>query len=94
VEQLVAIGFMPGEACKALRAVAAQRREALELHVLQVSHGRHCHYTLSLANIDCYFLGIYTVFLLSLLSFSVKLTVSPLAAAAEPWSRCGWRILR
>ena len=35
------------------------------------SPGRHCHSTLSLAAIGCHCLGIYTVILRSLLSFSV-----------------------
>jgi hypothetical protein len=40
------------------------------------SRGRHCHSALSLTVIDCHFLGIYTVVLLS---FSIKMTVSPRA---------------
>jgi hypothetical protein len=47
-----------------------------ELAKLQASHGRHCHSTLSLTGIDCPSLGVYTVILLSLLSFSVIMTVS------------------
>jgi hypothetical protein len=43
------------------------------------SPGRHCHSTLSLTAIDPHSLGIYTATLLSLLSFSAKMTVSPLA---------------
>ena len=42
-------------------------------------HGRPCHSTLSLTVTDCHSLGIYKVILLSLLSFSVEMTVSPLA---------------
>jgi hypothetical protein len=49
--------------------------------------GRHCHSTLSV--VGCHSLGICTVILLSLLSFSVKMTVSPWATrhvhqAADP----------
>ena len=40
-----------------------------------LSHGRHCHSTRSLVVIGCHPFGIYTVILLSLLSFSVKMTV-------------------
>ena len=45
------------------------------------SPGRHCHSTLSLTVIGCHSLGIYilVVVLLSLLSFSVKMTVLPWA---------------
>ena len=43
------------------------------------SPGRHCHSTRSLAVVECHSLGIYTLILLSLLSFSVKMTVSPWA---------------
>jgi hypothetical protein len=42
-----------------------------------VSLGRHCHSALPLTVIDCHSLGIYTVILLSLLSFSVEVTLSP-----------------
>ena len=42
------------------------------------SRGRHCHSTLSLNAIVCHSLGICTLILLSLLSFSAKMTVSPL----------------
>ena len=48
------------------------------------SPGRHCHSTLSLAVIICHSLGIYTVVLWSLLSFSVKMKVSPLARQVAP----------
>jgi hypothetical protein len=41
------------------------------------SPGRHCHRTPSLTAIDCHCLGIYTVTLLSLLSLSIKMRVSP-----------------
>ena len=44
------------------------------------SPGRYCHSTLSLTVIDCRSLGIHTVILRSLLSFSVKMTVSPPAS--------------
>ena len=44
--------------------------------------GRHCYSGLSLAVIDCPSLGIYTVILLALLSFSVKMTASPPASRA------------
>ena len=40
------------------------------------SPGRHCHFTLSLTVIACHSLGIYTPILLS---YSVKMTVSPQA---------------
>jgi hypothetical protein len=43
------------------------------------SQGRHCHSTLSLTVIGCHSLGIQTVFLLALLLFSAKMTVSPVA---------------
>ena len=43
------------------------------------SRGQHCHSFLSLTLIYCRSLGIYTVILLSLLSLSVKMTVSPRA---------------
>ena len=43
---------------------------------------RHCHSTLPLTVIGCHYLGIYMIILLSLLSFSVKMTVSS-------WAR--WR---
>jgi hypothetical protein len=43
------------------------------------SHGRHCHSTLSMTVIHCHSLGIYILILLPLLSFSVKMTVSPVA---------------
>jgi hypothetical protein len=44
-----------------------------------VSTGRHCRSTLSLTEIDCHSLGIYTVVLLPLLSFSSNITASPMA---------------
>ena len=47
------------------------------------SPGRHCHSTLPLAVIDCHCLGIYTVILLPLLSFSAKMIVSPWARRAR-----------
>ena len=40
--------------------------------------GRHRHSTLTLTVIGCYSVGIHTLILLSLLSFSVKMTVSPM----------------
>ena len=48
------------------------------------STGRPCHSTRSLTAIGCHCLhvGIYTVILRSLLSFSVKMTVSPRATVA------------
>ena len=46
------------------------------------SPGRHCHFTLSLAAVDCRSIGIYTVILLSLLSFFAEMTVSPVARRA------------
>ena len=42
------------------------------------SPGRHCHSTRSLAAIGCHSLGICTVILLSLLSFSAEMRVSPI----------------
>jgi hypothetical protein len=48
------------------------------------SPGRHCHSALPLTVIACHYLGIYTLILLSLLSFSVKMAVSP---PARPTSR-------
>jgi hypothetical protein len=50
---------------------------------LQASHGQHCHSTLPLTTIGCHSLGIYPVILLSLLSFSAKMTVSPRATAGS-----------
>jgi hypothetical protein len=51
--------------------------------------GRHCHSTLPLTVIHCHCLGVYTVILLPLLSLSVEITVSPLAAPRRPaWA---WR---
>ena len=44
-----------------------------------VSPGRHCHSTLALAVFACHSLGVYTLILLPLLSFSVKMIVSPWA---------------
>jgi hypothetical protein len=47
--------------------------------------GRRCHSTLPLTVVGCHwlsFLGIYTVILLSLLSFSVEMKISPAAGAA------------
>ena len=41
--------------------------------------GRHCHSTLSMTVIGYHSVGICTVILLALLSFSVKMTVSPMA---------------
>ena len=43
------------------------------------SPGRHCHSTRPLTVISCHSLGISTVFSLALLSFSVHMTVSPVA---------------
>jgi hypothetical protein len=40
---------------------------------------RVCHSTLSLTAIGCHSLGIHTLILLPLLSFSAKMTVPPLA---------------
>ena len=59
----------------------AMRRRRVEHYGSTVfaSHGRHYHFARSLALIDCHSLGIYAVILLSLLTFSVKMTVSPLA---------------
>ena len=48
---------------------------------LQASTGRHCHSTLPLTVTGCRCLGIFTGILLSLLSFSAGMTVSPSAAA-------------
>jgi hypothetical protein len=54
-------------------------RTATEAPAGAASHGRHCHSTLLLAVVDCHCLGIHTVVLLSLLPFSVKITVPPTA---------------
>jgi hypothetical protein len=54
------------------------------------SHGRHCHSTQSSTAIDCHSSGIYTLILLSLRSFSVKMTVSSMAR----WRRRGGRPAR
>ena len=43
----------------------------------QASPGGHCHSTPSLAAIGCHSLGVYTVILLSLLSFFAEVTVLP-----------------
>ena len=53
----------------------------------QPCYGRHCHSTLSLAAIACRSLrvGIYMIILLPLLSFSIKMTASPLARQ-QCWS--------
>ena len=48
------------------------------------SPGRHCHSMLSLTVVDCHSLAIYTLLLLSLLSFAVKMTVSPRASLTTP----------
>jgi hypothetical protein len=48
----------------------------------ELSPGRHCHSTLSLAAIDCHSLGNHTVILLALLSFSAKMTVAHMARRA------------
>ena len=45
--------------------------------------GRHCHSKLPSAAIGGHSLGIYTVTLRPLLSFSAKMTVSPLATRAS-----------
>ena len=57
------------------------------------SRGRHCHSTLSLNAIVCHSLGICTLILLSLLSFSVKMTASPSAKPAWPQD-CGEKGVR
>ena len=41
----------------------------------ELSPGRHCYSTVSLAVIGCHCLGIYTVILLPLLLVSVEMTV-------------------
>ena len=53
------------------------------------NQGRHCHSTRSLAAIDCHSFGVYTVTLLVLLSFSVRMTVSPRARVRKTpsWPR-------
>jgi hypothetical protein len=49
-------------------------------------HGRHdCHSALPSAAIGCHPLGIYTVVLLSSLSFSAKMTVSRLLGQPVLW---------
>jgi hypothetical protein len=47
------------------------------------SPGPYCHSTLALAVIRCQSLRIYVVVLLPMLSFSVKMTASPVARRAE-----------
>ena len=47
------------------------------------SHGWHGHSTLPLSVIDCHSLGIYTLIVLSLLPFSVKMTMSPRITAPD-----------
>jgi hypothetical protein len=51
---------------------------------LQASPGRHCHSTLASAGIGGHSLVVYTLILLPLLSFSVRVTVSPRATAGLP----------
>jgi hypothetical protein len=58
-------------------------RQALSLTV-RASHGWYCHSTLLLAVIGCHSLGIYTVTLLALLSFSGEMTVSPCHSPSGP----------
>jgi hypothetical protein len=72
----------------AVRGGGAGAGAALQA-ALQASHGRHGHSTLSLAAIDCHSLGIYTVILRSLLSFSVKMTSVAPGYCRWPWA--SWR---
>jgi hypothetical protein len=52
------------------------------------SPGRHYHSTLPLAVVDCHCVGIYTLILLPLLSFSVKMTVPPRAGPGRAGPAC------
>ena len=70
-------GRSPPAPSRAARAATATSARAASRSA--PSPGRHCHSTLSLAVIDRHSLGIYTVILLPLLPFSVKMTVSPWA---------------
>jgi hypothetical protein len=54
------------------------------IDLLQVSSGRHCHFTLSLTAIDCHSLGMYTITLMSLLSCSIGMPV------VAPWLMQVW----
>jgi hypothetical protein len=83
-----------GQGLRAERAAAEERaaragrgnRRTREPHggcvvrAVEYSPGRPCHSTLSLTVIDGHSLRICTVILLSLLLFSVKMTVSPRAS--------------
>jgi hypothetical protein len=60
----------------------AQLRQRTQVRRVRRPGRRHRHSTLSLGAIDGYSLGIYAVLLLLLLSFSVKMTVSPVATAS------------
>jgi hypothetical protein len=60
-------------------AVATGRRKSGCSTSGRTSAGRHCHSTRSLTVVGCHFLAMYTVILLSLLSFSVRMTDSPMA---------------
>jgi hypothetical protein len=50
-------------------------------------HGRHRHSTLSLTAIGCHCVGTDTVVLLPLLSFSVEMTVPPVARPDSHWGQ-------
>jgi hypothetical protein len=61
---------------------AVQPVQGVVMNSFLPSPGWHCHSTLTLTVIDCHSFRIYTLILLSLLSFSVKMTVSPSAILA------------
>ena len=50
---------------------------------MPASHGRHCQHCHCYTVIGCHSLAVYTVVLLLLLSFSVKITVSPMATVCK-----------
>jgi hypothetical protein len=100
-------GWPPGHlACASVLPACSPSKTALHfLHHLRrwrvrprVSHSpwQYCHCTLPLTVIACHSLGIYTLALLSLLPFSVKMTVSPwasqpLSAPHQPLPLPRWR---
>jgi hypothetical protein len=85
-------GFWPGQRWGRCLEVPSEclhlaSEYAMKLvNAMQASHGRHCHSTLSLTVSDCQSSGIY---ILILLSFSAKITVSPVANAGH---RPDWQV--
>jgi hypothetical protein len=77
-------GSWPEQCPEVRRKITAflQTRQLNQTGLL--GHGRHCHSTQSLAGIGCHSLGVYLLTLLSLLSFSVEMIVSPMARLAVP----------